>query len=240
QMTTGVIGFLQSILDEGALEREEREVIEAQTRLREAQGSLETLRQQGRSIEHRLAQLEPARLEAELAAARAARAEALVRSGSSEGQRLQDLAIQIESIDIELVPLLDAVPAGEAAFGAVSHLLAALDAAAARRGELVEDHAKALAGEAQAKLVVFGRALGEVGTAAFVDPLVVEPRDLTFADTWVKALFGRGDRQARIAAARAQMVARVERIGALLGPVRARHDELSQRRAALVSERDQI
>jgi len=241
RLTTGVMGFLQTILaGEDALAKEKREVAEAQARLREAQGSLDMLKQQAAGVEARLAQLVPARLEAELAAARAAREDALVHSGTHAGAQLQDLAIRIESIDIELVPLSDAVVAGDAAFKAVAEILAVLDAVATKTVELGSKRAEALAGQAQAKLVVFHRALSEVATASFADPFDVDPTDTTFADAWVKGLFGKGTRDERLANARAPMVARVERVGALLVPLRARHDELAARRTALLAERQRL
>jgi len=241
RLTTGVMGFLQTILaGEAALAKEKREVVEAQARLREAQGSLDMLKQQAAGVEARLVQLVPAQLEAELAAARAAREDALVHSGTPVGAELQDLAIRIESIDIELVPLADAVIAGDAAFRAVAEILAVLDGVASKTIELGSKRAEALAGEAQAKIVVLHRALSEVATSSFADPLDVDPTDTTFADGWVKGLFGKGTRDERLANARASMVARVERIGALLAPLRARHDELAARRTALLAERQRL
>lgn len=241
RLTTGVLGFLETILaGDGAVEKEMREAAEAEARLREAQGSLDALRRQAAGVDARLAQLVPAQLDAELAAARAAREEALMRGGSAVGAQLQDLAIRIESIDIELVPLADAVVAGDAAFKALAEILAILDGVATRRVELHDHKAKAMAGDAQAKILMFHRALAEVATASFEDRLDVDPADATFADAWVKGLFGKGSREERIAKARAPMVTRIERIGALLAPLRARHDELAARRAALLAERHQL
>jgi hypothetical protein len=241
RLTTGVMGFLETILaGDGALEKEKREAAEAEARLREAQGSLDALRQQVRDVEARLAQLVPAQLEAELVAARAAREAALLRSGSQAGIALQDIAIRIESIDIELVPLADAVVAGDAAFKALAEILAVLDAVTTRTAELRDNQAKALAGDAQAKIQIFHRALAEVATSSFEDRLDIDPTDATFADAWVKGLFGKGTREERIAKARAPMVTRIERIGALLEPMRTRHDDLAKRRAQLLAEREKL
>lgn len=241
RLTTGVMGFLETILaGEHGLAKEQREAAEAEARLREAQGSLDALRRQAAAVDARLAQLTPTQLQAELVAARLAREELLVRSGTQQGVALQDLAIRIESIDIELVPLIDAVTAGDAAFKALAEILAVIDGVATRTVELHDKQAKALAGDAQAKITIFHRALGEVATASFEDRLDLDPSDATFADAWVRSLFGKGTREERIANARAPMVARIERIGALLGPLRARHDDLAGRRAALLAEREKL
>ncbi|MDQ3341504.1 MAG: hypothetical protein M4D80_40640 [Myxococcota bacterium] len=241
RLTTGVMGFLETILaGDGALEKEKREAAEAEARLREAQGSLDALRRQASDVERRLAQLVPQQLEAELVAARTAREEALVRSGTTAGATLQDLAIRIESIDIELVPLADAVIAGNAAFEALAKILATLDAVANRTVQFGSKPAEALAGDAQAKVSLFHRALAEVATSSFEDRFDVDPTDATFADAWVKGLFGKGTREERIANARTPMVARIERIETLLTPLRARHDDLASRRAALLAERQRL
>lgn len=238
RLTTGVMGFIETILSaDGQLEKEKAEVLEAQARLAEAEHYLDGLRAQVRTIEARLGQLVPAQLAAELAAARAAREEALVRSNTPEGAALGDLAIRIESIDIELVPLADAVSAGEAAFQAVAKIIGTLDAVAANTFVFGSKPAESLAGDAQAKLVGLHRALGEVASASFDDRPDLDPSDLAFADAWVKALFAKGSREERLAAARAPMVARIERITAVLAPLRARRDELAARRLALVNER---
>lgn len=241
RLTTGVMGFIETILAaDGALEKEKREAAEAEARLREAQGSLDALRRQAADVDVRIAQLVPAQLDAELVDARAAREAALLRSGSQTGAALRDIAIRIESIDIELLPLVDAVAAGDAAFMALGEILAVLDAVATRTFELEDKRAKALAGDAQAKITIFHRALGEVATASFEDRLDLDPTDATFADGWVKALFGKGTRDERLANARAPLVTRIERIGALLVPLRARHDDLAKRRAVLLAEREQL
>ena len=241
RLTTGVMGFLETILaGDGALAKEKREAAEAEARLREAQGSLDALRRQATDVEARLAQLVPTQLDAELHAARTAREESLMRSGGAAGVQLQDISIRMESIDIELVPLADAVVAGDAAFQALAKILSTLDAVATGSVSFGSKPAEALAGDAQGKVSVFHRALAEVATASFEDRLDVDPTDATFADAWVKGLFGKGTRDERLAKARTPMVARIERIGALLAPLRARHDELAARRQALFSERQKL
>src|SRR5688572_6847555 len=235
-MTTGVMGFLNELIAHGRLAEEQRQVVEAQARLVEAQGSLDQLRHQLAETDRKLAQLTAKDLDLELASARAAKEELLLRSGTSVAAELQDLGIRIESIDIELVPLVDAVQTGKVAFDALAQILATFD-----RAPTIEiKHAKSLAGDAQAKLVGFHRALSDVATASFADPLEVSPRDLAFADAWIRDLTAKGSPQERRAAARADMVARIERLGALLGPLKARHDDLANRRAQLVADRQKL
>jgi len=246
RLTHGVMGFINDILDDGQLEQEKREVMEAQIRLKEAQGSLEMLRAQMQGVIDRLTQLVPAQLQAELVAARAAKEESLMRSGTTLGAELQDIAIRIESIDIELIPLADAVGTGSAAFSAIAEILSLLDAVnaplnvAAIPFDTAAKKAKALAGEAQAKIVLFHRALTDVATSSFGDRLDVDPSDTMFADDWIRDLFSKRTPQERLANARSSMVARIERINAVLGPLRARHDELATRRAKLVADRQKL
>lgn len=241
RLTTGIMGFIETILSaDGQLDKEKREVLEAQARLTEAQHYLDSLRAQVRTIDARVAMLDPAQLAAELAAARDAREEALVRSNTPAGAALQDIAIRIESIDIELVPLADAVAAGEAAFQALAKIIGTLDAVAANQFTFGSKPAESLAGDAQAKLVGFHRALGEIASASFDDRPDLDASDTTFADAWVKGLFAKGSREQRLAAARAPMVARIERVGAIMTPLRGRRDELAARRLALVEERAKL
>jgi hypothetical protein len=231
RLTNGVMSFVNYVLaGEGGLAKEQRDVAEAQARLREAQGGLEGLRQQEANVRARLSQLDPAKLEAELVAARSAKADAVMRRGGPAAAQLQDIAIRIESIDIELVPLGDAVLAGGAAFDALRALLAAIDAA-----PKPPKQAQALAGDAQAKLVVFSRALDQIATASFDDRPSLDRRDVTFVDDWMRLISKQG-----VASARAEMVARIERIGAVLAPLRSRRDDLANRRKALVTERQTL
>jgi hypothetical protein len=241
RLTTGVMGFIETILAaDGQLEKEKAEVLEAQARLADAEHYLDSLRSQVTNINARIAQLDPAQLAAELAAARTAREEALVRSNTPAGAALQDIAIRIESIDIELVPLADAVAAGEAAFQALAKIIGTLDAVAANQVVFGSKPAESLAGDAQGKLVGFHRALGDIASASFDDRPDLDPSDTAFADAWVKGLFAKGTREERIAAARAPMVARIERVGAIMTPLRTRRDEIAARRLALVDERAKL
>ena len=234
RMTTGVLGFLNDLITPTAvLDEERRQVVEAQARLAEAQGSLEQLRRQLVDVEAKLRRLRARDLESELAAARAAKEQALLRSGTSTGAELRDLAIRIEAIDIELVPLTDAVQAGAIAVDAITQIVRVLDG-------LSPKQAKALAGEAQAKIVGFARALADVATADLGAPLELDPADTAFADAWVRLLASKRAAHERLAAARADMLDRSARVGAVLAPLRTRHDELAARRAALVTEKQRL
>ncbi len=244
RMTTGVMGFLTGILGgEEALSKEKREAAEAEARLREAVGSLEMMRQQAAAVDARLARLVPAELERELRAVTAAREATLIEQGTPTGATLQELAIQLESIDIELVPLEDAVVAGNAALATLAQIVVACGAALA--GGLTRDDAtkaRGIAGEAQAQITVFARSPGEPATSTLDDPLAT-PASLDeppFADPWIRALFGPAPAIDRITAAHASMVQRLERVRAIFAPIHARYEELAARRAALVRERDRL
>jgi hypothetical protein len=241
RLTNGAMSFVNYLLaGDGALAKEQREVAEAQARLVEAQGSLETLRQRHKDVVTRIGQFVPGELERELAAARAAKESVLEHSNTAVGAELRELAIRIESIDIELVPLADAVNAAVTAYNALAEIITLLDATQAPKIDTTAKRAKALAGEAQAKIAIFHRALNEIATSSFDDPFTTDPTDRSFADAWVKELFSKRTPQERMATARSSMVARIERVGAALNPLRARHDELAGRRAALIAERAKL
>ena len=234
RMTTGVLGFLNDLITPAAVfDEERRQVVEAQARLAEAQGSVDELRRQLVNVESKLRRLRLRDLESELAAARAVKEQALLRSGTAAAAELQDLAIRIESIDIELVPLTDAVEAGSAAVDAITQIVRMLDGLSAKQ-------AKAVAGEAQAKVVGFARALADVVTADLGGPITIDAADTAFADAWVKLLASKRAAHERLAAARADMLERSARIGAILAPLRMRHDELAARRSALVTEKQRL
>ncbi|MBA3394311.1 MAG: hypothetical protein H0T89_16820, partial [Deltaproteobacteria bacterium] len=182
-------------------------------------------------------------LERELRAATAAREATLIEQGTPTGATLQELAIQLESIDIELVPLEDAVAAGNAALATLARIVVACDAALT--GGLTRDDAakaRGIAGEAQAQITVFARSLGELAMSTLDDPLA-KPASLDeppFADPWVRALFGSGPAADRITAARTSMLQRLERVRAVFNPMHARYQDLATRRAALVRERERL
>ncbi|MDQ3367879.1 MAG: hypothetical protein M3680_20840 [Myxococcota bacterium] len=238
RVSTGLMGFLSTILDGGnTLAKEEQEAYEAEVRLREAIAALELLRTQAAGVDQRLAALVPAALERELHAARAAKQASIVESGAPQAADLQEIAIQLESLDIELVPLEDAVAAGNAALAVLAELIAALDAAASS-GLTSKSAARGIAGEAQSRLQIFRRALSELATSSLDQPLAPPLPPDEFADAWVRALFGSGPAPARLAAARSAMVGRLEAVQTRFAALRARRAELAARRAALIQQRD--
>ena len=242
RLSSGLLGFLGDVLGVGAaeLDREQREAYEAQVRLREAVAARDQLRSQLQTIEQRLGQLTPAAIETELRAARAAKEAELVEYRAPGGAELVDLGIRITSLDIELVPLEEAVRAGDVAVAAISEILAALDhAQRPSKKDKHVDRARGLAGEAEGKLAVFHRAVDELanpdgGMDGFAT--LIAPADRArFMDGWLKLLFASG-----IEAARTELIERLERVRASLSPIRTRRDELATRRASLVAAREQL
>ena len=241
ELQTGVVGFLHDVLGLGAeqIAIEQREALEAQVRLREALAARDQLRGQLEGIEHRLAALTPANIEAELRAARAAKEAHLLEHDVAGGAELSELDIRTTSLDIELVPLHEAVRAGDAALASLAELIATIDRARApsKRDKHV-DRARGLAGEAQGKLVGFHRAVDELAMPDTAEPFaqLIEPTDrATFVDPWLRLLFASG-----LAPARQALVDRLERAQGQLAPIRARRDELVARRASLVAARDRL
>ena len=125
-LSTGVMGFLASLAMTGELEREKREAMEAGIRLREGQAAYEAVRAQLAALDAKLASPPRTALEAEIAAARAAK-QATMQLGTPGGAALFDIAVRIESIDIELIPVEDAVAAGTAAAAKLFEIVDILD-----------------------------------------------------------------------------------------------------------------
>nr|MBA3457119.1 hypothetical protein [Deltaproteobacteria bacterium] len=153
------------------------------------------------------------------------------------GATLIDLGVRIESIDIELVPLEDAVAAGTAAAAQLFEVLDALgrDGAAPSKG---------LVGDAQAKITVFQRAVDQLAAPddtrpPFSNAISDEDRQ-PWVDAWLKQLFGSGDRGTRIAQARTAVLNRLARLKEQLDPVQARRDELAARRSDLATQYDRL
>jgi hypothetical protein len=242
RMTSGLLGFLGDVLGVGAeeLSREQREAYEAQVRLREAVAAREQLRTQLATIEQRLARLTPSAIETELRGARAAKEAELLEHRGPKGAELVELGIRITSLDIELVPLEEAVRAGDAALAALAEIIGALDQAQrpSKKDKHV-DRARGLAGEAEAKLAVFHRAVDELanpdgGMDGFAR--LIEPADRErFIDSWLKQLFSSG-----IETARTDLVERLERLRASMVPLRTRRDDLAKRRASFVADRERL
>lgn len=246
ELTRGVLGFLASLALADEVEREQREAMEAEVRLREALTSRDGLRAQLASLDARLAARSRAQLEADLRAAREAKEAALLEYGGPESAQLQDLAIRIESIDIELVPLEDAVTTGSAAIAGLSQILTLLDRARAApdRGADHVNEAKGIVGDTQARITLFQRAVDALAapddvTPPYANAISDEDRQ-PFADAWIKRLFGSGDRSNRLEHAHAALLDRLHRIQAQLAPVRTRRDELAVRRAEIRARYDQL
>lgn len=236
-LSTGVMGFLASLAMTGELEREQREAAEAGIRLREGMAWFESLRAQLIALDTRLSSPPREALEAEVVAARAAKESMLRELGAPGGAALIDLGVRIESIDIELVPLEDAVTAGTAAaekLFAVVDVLGRSDAAPA----------KGLVGDAQAKLSVFHRAVEQLAAPDDTRPpfssSISDDDRSPWVDPWLKRLFASGDRGTRIAEARTSVLARLTRLKEQLEPVRVRRDELAARRSELASQYDRV
>jgi len=236
-LSTGVMGFLASLAMTGELEREKREAAEAGIRLREGQAVHDGLRAQLAALEARIASPAREALEAEVAAARAAKEAAMRDLGAPGGAALLDLEIGIESIDIELVPLEDAVAAGTAAAAKLFEVVDVLG----RHGAAP---AKGLVGDAQARITVFQRAVDQLTVPDDTRPpfasAISDDDRAPWVDTWLQQLFGSGDREARLAGARTALLGRLTRLKTQLEPVQARRDELAARRAALVRQHDQL
>jgi chromosome segregation ATPase len=236
-LSTGVMGFLASLAMTGELEREKREAMEAGIRLREGQAAHEGLRAQLAALDARLASPPRSTLEAEVTAARGAK-EALMRQlGAPGGSALIDIGVRIESIDIELVPLEDAVAAGTAAAATLFEVLDVLD----RQGAAP---AKGLVGDAQARVTLFHRAVDQLGVPDDTQPpfanAISDDDRTAWVDPWLKRLFGSGDRETRLGEARTELLTRLTRLRSQLEPVRARRDELAARRSNLASQYDHL
>lgn len=236
-LSTGVMGFLASLAMTGELEREKREAAEAGIRLREGLAWFESLRAQLISLDTRISSPLRETLEAEVVAARAAKEAMLRELGAPGGAALFDLGVRIESIDIELVPLEDAVAAGTVAAERLFSIVDVLgrDGAAPEKG---------LVGDTQAKLGVFYRAVDQLTVPddrrpPFANAISDEDRS-PWVDAWLKQLFGSGDRGIRIAEARTALLARLARLKEQLEPVRTRRDELAARRSELASQYDRV
>lgn len=242
QLTRGVLGFLYSLIGDERLSIEQREAVEAEARLGEAIASRDHLVQQLALVDSRLATQSELQLAATVRTARAAKADALVRTHDPAAMQLQDLAVRMEAIDIELVPLEDAVSAGEAALGKLTAIVTALERAQTQ--ELEQSDARGLAGAAQASITLFQRAIDGLGTGdddteVFGTLVRAEDRE-PFVDAWIRALVSKGDRTARLYAAHAAMVSRRDRVSTQLAVVRARHDELARRKRILAVERESL
>ncbi len=236
-LSTGVMGFLASLAMTGELEREKREAAESGIRLREGLAWFESLRAQLIALDTRLSSPPREALEAEIVAARAAKDALLRELGAPGGATLIDLGVRIESIDIELVPLEDAVAAGTNAAAKVFAVLDVLQ----REGATPP---KGLVGEAQAAIAVFHRAVDQLSVPDDAHPpfsaAISDDDRSPWVDAWLKQLFSSADRATRLHGAKAALSSRLIRLREQLVPVQARRDELSARRSELASQYDRV
>lgn len=242
KMSAGVRGFLYALLGDERLSIEQRQAVEAEARLAEATASRDLLSAHLASLDARLARQLHRELADAASEARAAKEELLIRLNHPAGMALQELAVRIQALDIELIPLEDALVAGEAAVAKLSAVVETLDRALVERVDQAD--ARGSAGEAQASITVFQRAIDALGmaedaTLGFATLIAAEERT-PFADGWIRALVGKGERLARLANARSAIVERLDRTRAQLVRVRARHDELAPRRERLRDERSRL
>ncbi|MBA2543950.1 MAG: hypothetical protein H0V17_30185 [Deltaproteobacteria bacterium] len=96
--------------------------------------------------------------------------------------------------------------------------------------------------EVSSAITVFHGAVAGLAMAddATLGSLVTEEDRAPFADGWIRALVAKGDRTARLAAARTAIVDRRTRIGSQVRRIRARRDELAPRRNALLNDRERL
>ncbi|MBA3459339.1 MAG: hypothetical protein H0T46_05215, partial [Deltaproteobacteria bacterium] len=163
RMTSGVMGFLYALVGDEQLSIEQREALEAEARLAEAMGSLQHLSSRLASIDARLATQSYQSLVDAAAAARSAKEELLIRTHHPAGLALEDLGVRIEALNIELIPLDEAVAAGDAALAKIKAVVETLDRAQNERVE--QRDARGSAGEAEAAIAIFHRAIDGLSTA---------------------------------------------------------------------------
>jgi hypothetical protein len=233
--STGVLGLIENLLGDSRLTPEQRDAAEAHAQLRVVTEVRDALRVQLAMTDERLASLFPEAIALELQAARSAKETELRLGGGAAADGLLDLAVRLESLDIELVPLQEALAAGHAALAKLAEVIALLDTA--RDDRETRKRADPLVADAEARMLELRRAVTNLASGG-ADRIAAAHPEAAFAERWMRALFGRGDHAARLAAAHANIDERFAYVRDLLLPVRVRHDELAGRRAALVDERD--
>lgn len=232
RLGNGVMGFLNELRG-GQMTREQLELQTAAAKLREAVAMRDAKRDQLIALDRRVAEL--AHADAELAAARAEKERLLLGGDSPIKAELEELDIQMMSIDIELVPLREAVVAGHAALAALAELVTMLDTTPNKKHiQATRGHA----GETEAKLRLFETELGDLAGLP-IDVPATHPGDDEL-DDWIVALLKSGDRETKLAAGRTDLSARIARLRTRLETVRARHDELAVRHAAILAKRSEL
>ncbi len=243
----GILGFLQSLAKTDQMSKEQREAAEAAVRLREGVAARDALYRQIAELDARIAAHDPIQIAREEAAKKANEEIASVSRDRELSEQLLELAVRIEAIDFELGPLTDAIQAGTAATNELLDVVHAIDEAKrepVRAPVLTERSARGMLGEAAAAAIGFFATLESLPapddhTPRFVDVVSFEDR-ISPVDDILPRLLAPGPVAARLDDARAAVVARLERLTALLGDVRVRHAEVSQRRLAFEHQRARV
>ncbi|MEO8705627.1 MAG: hypothetical protein ABI867_36690 [Kofleriaceae bacterium] len=236
QLSTGVQGFLNQLVGGERLAKEQREVFDADARYKQAMQWRDQVIGNIANIDSRLAVLSTDAIATEIREARASKELEIRNAGGARAGQLLELDIRLESIDIELIPLENALTSGHAALAKLAEIVTFLDSAQDDRDSKKRAGAS---GDAQTKLIAFRRALDELASGG-LDPVFDRRPDERFADSWVRALFGDGKFAGRLAAARASILERIDYVRTKLTDVRTRFDELSARRASVAQERDAL
>lgn len=243
---SGVWAFLYDLVAdrEARLSKEQKEAAAAQAKLAETSALCERMTDQVATIEKRLAELTGA--DADLAAARAGKEAVIRATGGSRADDLDAISADLGGLDAEGKEIDEAIAAGARAHASMARLVEALGSAQnwgtadvfsdslfvtwIKRGRM--DEADALAGVAQADLMLFGRELGDLGLM-----LQAETADLAqhhrFLDTWFDNIFTDLSVQSRIK----QALAGADDV---LREVGRRLDQLRSRRADTLTRSEQL
>ncbi|MFN0250222.1 MAG: hypothetical protein ACKV2T_25280 [Kofleriaceae bacterium] len=251
----GILGFLQSLAMTDEMSNEQREAIEAATRLREGIGERDALYRQIDELDARIAAYDPVQLARDEAAKKANEELASIAKGRGEGagssrdvaEQLLELAVRIEAIDFELGPLTDAVRAGTAASNELFDVIRAIDEAKrepVRAPVLHERTARGMLGEAHAAALGFFAALEVLPAPDDHSPRIADVIGFddrsSPVDDILPSLMAHKRVPDRLDDARTAVIGRIERIQALLEEVRVRHAEVSQRRLAFEHQRARV
>jgi hypothetical protein len=236
KLSGGVQGFLNELIGGDRLAKEQREVYDADARYKQAMQARDELLAKVTNVDSRLAVLSTDSIARELREARAQKELEVRNGGGARAAALLELDVRLESIDIELIPLENALGSGHAALAKLAEIITFLDSAADDRDSKKR---AGVTGEAQARMITFRTALDELASGG-TDPVYDRRPTESFADNWVRALFGPGNFPGRLAAARASITERIDYVRAKLADVRKRYDELAGRRAGVAQERDQL
>ncbi|MGE0546624.1 MAG: hypothetical protein AB7O24_09550 [Kofleriaceae bacterium] len=251
--TGGVWAFLYGIFAdrEERLSKEQIEAMQAQARYQEAVTTRDRLAEEMASLNARIDGLKNA--ERQLAAARTAKQQLLVRSGDPAGKQLELIELQLGSYDAELTSIEEALVAGRRAQETLFSLSKVLQSASnwgvadiltdsflvswGKREKL--DEARSHAGAAQAALIVFQRELGDLGIQLEGD--VAELADHhRFLDTWFDNIFSDFSVQSRIDSARTTTKLAVDQVESRLLKLSKRGRELEDKRKDLMDQRGEL